>query len=297
MIISCVLPFLIAASFGAFAPPLSRRVRPGLAIWMLSAGGLALTICVVVALGVVAALGLGQLAPLARLGHWSPHRLGLNAPFQAWSTWTAVVLVVLATARAASSSWSQGRRLRAAWSTSRAAPAGLVVLADDEPYAYAVPGWPGRIVVSRGLLQSLDHSGRRALLAHEQTHLGEHHDLHHLAVAVATAVNPLLLRLPAALHLACERQADEVAAQTVGHRGTVARAITTAVGPHLQTLAWAASGADVPVRVAALLSPPRDNRMLSIALLIATIMAVAMSAASVLWLGHDLRSLVIVARY
>jgi hypothetical protein len=135
------------------------------------------------------------------------------------------------------------------------------------------------------------------LLAHEQTHLGEHHDLHHLAVAVATAVNPLLLRLPAALHLACERQADEVAAQTVGHRGTVARAITTAVGPHLQTLAWAASGADVPVRVAALLSPPRDNRMLSIALLIATIMAVAMSAASVLWLGHDLRSLVIVARY
>jgi Zn-dependent protease with chaperone function len=296
MIISCVLPLLIVASFGAVAPPLSRKVRPGLSIWMLSVGGLTLTICGVVALGVVAALGLGQLAPLARLGHWSPQTLGLNAPFQTWSMWTAVVLVVLAAARATSSSWAQGRRLRAPWSTSRAAPAGLIVLADDEPFAYAVPGWPGRIVISRGLLQSLDPAGRRAVLAHEQTHLAERHDLHHLAMALAAAINPLLLRLPAALQLACERRADEVAAQTVGHRGTVARAITTAVGPHIQTLTWAASGADVPVRVAALLCPPRDNRLVSSALLVATLGAVAMSTASVFWLGHDLRSLVIMAR-
>jgi Zn-dependent protease with chaperone function len=297
MIISCVLPLMIVASFGVVAPPLSRRVRPGLAIWMLSVGGLALTACGVVALGVVAALGLGQLAPLARLGHWSPQRLGLNAPFQAWSMWTAVLLVVLAAARAASASLAQGRRLRAAWTACRATPAGLVVLADDEPFAYAVPGWPGRIVVSRGLLVRLDAEGRRAVLAHEQTHVGERHDLHHLAVTVAAAINPLLLRAPAALHLACERRADEVAARTVGHRGTVARAITTAVGPHIQTLAWAASGVDVPVRVAALLSPPRDNLLVSSALLIATLGAVAVSAASVFWLGHDLRNLVIVARH
>lgn len=297
MIISCALPLLIVASFGAVAPPLSRKVRPRLAIWILSVGGLALTVCGVVAIGVVAALGLGQLAPLARLGHWSPQRLGQNAPFQAWSMWTAVVLIVVAAARAATSSWAQGRRLRAAWSASRAVQAGLVVLADDEPYAYAVPGWPGRIVVSRGLLHNLDPVARRAVLAHEQTHLRERHDLHHLAVALAAAINPLLLRAPAALQLACERRSDEVAARAVGHRGTVARAIATAVSPQIQTLAWAASGADVTVRVAALLSPPRDNRFVSSALLFATLGAVAMSAVSVLWLGHDLRNLVIFARH
>jgi hypothetical protein len=297
VIISCAFPVLVVALFGALAPPLSRRVRPRLAIWMLSAGGLALTVCGVVAIGVVAALGLGQLSPLARLGHWSPQRLGQSAPFQAWSMWTAAVLLVLAAARAATSSWAQGRRLRAAWAASRAAPAGLVVLADDEPYACAVPGWPGRIVVSRGLLHKLDPVGRRAVLAHEHTHLRERHDLHHLAVTLAAAVNPLLLRAPAALHLACERRADEVAARAVGHRGSVARAITTAVAPHIQTLAWAANGADVPLRVAALLSPPRDNRLVSSALLLATLGAVVMSAVSVLWLGHDLRNLVILARH
>ena len=296
MIISCVLPMLIVASFGAFAPPLSRRVRPGFAIWMLSVGGLALTACSVVALGVVAALGLGQLAPLAYIGHWSPQRFGLGAPFQEWSIWTAVVVVALVAIRVASVSWVQGRRLRAAWSVSRAAPDGLVVLTDDEPYAYAVPGWPGRIVISRGLLRRLDSAGRRAVLAHERTHLAEHHDLHHMAVAIATAVNPLLFRSRAALHLACERRADEVAAQTVGHREAVARAITAAVGPNLETFAWGATGADVAVRVAALLSPAWDDRLVSRALLIATVGAVAMSTASVLWLGHDFRNLVIMAR-
>lgn len=297
MIISCLLPLFMVALFGAVASPLTRRVRPRIAIWMLSVGSLALTVCGVVALGAVAALGLGQLAPVARLGHWSPERLGLGTPFQVWSIWTAVVLLALVAIRAANTSWVQGRRLRTAWSASRAAPNGLVVLADDEPYAYAVPGWPGRIVVSRGLLRRLDAPGRRAVLAHEHTHLAEHHDLHRLAVALATAVNPLLFCSRAALHLACERRADEVAARTVGHRGVVAKAITTAVGPHIETLAWAATGADVPVRVAELLSPPRDNRLVSSALLLATIGAVLTSTASALWLGHDLRNLVIMARY
>jgi beta-lactamase regulating signal transducer with metallopeptidase domain len=171
-----------------------------------------------------------------------------------------------------------------------------VVLADDEPYAYAVPGWPGRIVVSRGLLHGLDGSGRRAVLAHEQTHLSERHDLHLFAAAVATALNPLLFRSPAALSLACERRADEVAARTVGDRQAVARAITTAVWPQFSGPTWAVAGADVPVRVQALLSPPRHGRLVSTVLFIVVLLTVAASTASVLWLGHDLRSVFIAAR-
>jgi len=296
VIISCVLPLLIVAVFGALAPPLSRKVQPALAIWTLSAGGLVLTLCGVVALGIVAAVGLGQLAPLAHIGHWSPYRLGLDAPFQEWSVWTAVALVIAAATRAASTSWTQVRRLGAAWSASRAAPAGLVVLGDEEAYAYAVPGWPGRIVVSVGLLRILDAPSRRAVLAHEQTHLGERHDLHHLAAALAAAVNPLLIRSASALILACERRADEVAAREVGHRAAVAQAITTVVDPHCHAMAWSAAGRDVQTRVAALLSPPPDNRFVSSVLVIGTVVAMALSTVSVLWLGHDLRNVLIMAR-
>jgi hypothetical protein len=296
VIISCVLPVLIVAFFAAMAPSASRRVRPGLAVWMLSAGGLALTACELSAVGVVVAIGAGRMAPLARLGHWSSRAVGLDSPFQSWSIWAAVILLSVAVARAAIASWTHGRRLWAAWSASRAAPAGLVVLADDEPYAYAVPGWPGRIVVSRGLLEGLDASGRRAVLAHEQTHLRERHDLHQFAAAMAAALNPLLFRSPAALYLACERRADEAAARAVGDRQVVARAITTAVRPQLSGLKWAVAGADVPVRVQALLSPTRERRLASVLLFTLVLLTIATSIASVLWLGHDLRSVFISAR-
>jgi beta-lactamase regulating signal transducer with metallopeptidase domain len=146
------------------------------------------------------------------------------------------------------------------------------------------------------MLRNLDPTTRRAVLAHEQTHLTERHDLHRLAAVVAAAVNPFLCRAPAALDLACERQADEVAARTVGDRRSVVRAITTAVQPQVASLGWAATGADVPLRVAALLAPPDDNRMATRALAAATVGAVAVSAASIVWLGHDLRSVLIMAR-
>ena len=111
MIISCVLPVLIVASFGLIAPSASRKVPPRLAIWMLSAGGLALTVCGVVATAVVVALGIGQMAPLARLGHWSPQMVAVSVPFHGWPTWAAVILLTLAVARATTTSWTHGRRL------------------------------------------------------------------------------------------------------------------------------------------------------------------------------------------
>lgn len=297
MIISCAIPILVVAMYGVLAPPISRSARPLVAIWMLSAGALALAVCEVAALAVVVALGAGQLAPFARLGHWSARAIGMESPFQTWSIWIAAILLAALAVRTVRATWMQGRRLQSAWSASRAQPSGLVVLADDAPFAYAVPGWPGRVVVSRGLLRSLDRSGRQAMLAHEQAHLAERHDLHQFAATVAAALNPFLFASPAALNLACERRADEVAARVVGDRRVVARAIATAVHPQPGTVAWSATGADVPLRVEALLSPPRDNRLASTLLLVAVVLAVAGSTACVLWLGHDLRSVVIAARH
>ncbi|PJT49548.1 hypothetical protein CWI85_16830, partial [Streptomyces albidoflavus] len=92
------------------------------------------------------------------------------------------------------------------------------VLPDPEPYAYALPGRPGRIVVSRAMLESLDADERHALLAHEQAHLdGRHHRLL-LAVRLAACLNPLLRPLRSAVGYGAERWADEDAAMAVGDR-------------------------------------------------------------------------------
>jgi Zn-dependent protease with chaperone function len=296
VIISCFVPFAIVVAFGLLAPPLSRRVRPRLAIWILSAGGLLLTTCLLASVSVVVALGVGQLEPFAQLGHWSTRVIGMETPYKRWWIWTATVVLFLAISRAVVTIWSQGRRLSAAWSASQVSPGGLVVMDDTQPFAYAVPGWPGRIVVSRGLLRDLDGQGRRAVLTHEQTHLSERHDLHQLVTAVSTSLNPILFRSSAALRLACERRADEVAARAVGDRRAVARAIATAACPQVDTLVWQASGADVPFRVEALLSQRYENRITSVASLVAVALAVAGSAASVLWLGHDLHNVLVAAR-
>jgi hypothetical protein len=44
------------------------------------------------------------------------------------------------------------------------------------------------------------------------------------------------------------------------------------------------------------MSPRRESRLLSAVLLVSLVLAVAGSAASVLWLGHDVRSIFVAAR-
>ncbi len=61
----------------------------------------------------------------------------------------------------------------------------LAVLDDPAPVAYAVPGRPGRIMASTGLLRALDAGERRAVLAHERSHLRHRHHLHHAAGQLA----------------------------------------------------------------------------------------------------------------
>jgi len=55
--------------------------------------------------------------------------------------------------------------------------AGVTVLAHPAPAAYSVPGWRSRIVVSQGVFDRLTPSEVAAVIAHEQAHLRQHHDL------------------------------------------------------------------------------------------------------------------------
>ena len=96
------------------------------------------------------------------------------------------------------------------------------------PTAFAVPGRPGQIIVSQGMLDVLEPAQRRALIAHEQAHLDHRHHRYVLVAEAATRAVPLLHPLRRRVHFCTERWADEVAAGVVGDRRVVASAITQA---------------------------------------------------------------------
>lgn len=155
-----------------------------------------------------------------------------------------------------------------------------------EPYAFAVPGRPGRIVVTTALLRSLDPAQRRALLAHERAHLHHRHHIHQSMAHLAAAVNPVLYRLPAALELSCERWADEDAAR-VSRRDTVADALTrAATGSRLAgpAVVLAAAVTDVADQVGALRGPAPRLAVWRVALLLGLLAATAVAVAEAM---HD----------
>lgn len=162
-------------------------------------------------------------------------------------------------------------------------PAAPAVLPDTEPYAYALPGLPGRrgrVVVSTAMLACLDEGERRVLVAHEQAHLAARHHRCLLLAQLAARANPLLAPLREAVAYSAERWADEEAARVVGSRRTVARAVARAAlvsrhapAPGLVAFAQPGPGAGagagaqpgpgpgpVPRRVAALLAPEPPGR-------------------------------------
>lgn len=143
----------------------------------------------------------------------------------------------------------------------------LAVAPVETPQAFAVPGRPPRIFVTRGMLRALDPDERRALLAHERSHLREGHHRQRAAVEIAAALNPLLIPAREAVAFLVERCADEHAAAAVGSRTVAARSLATAA------LAGAAGGPAgalayqrlaVSARVAALqVAPLPERRLLS----------------------------------
>lgn len=166
----------------------------------------------------------------------------------------------------------------------------IAVLQTDEPIAYAAPGRPGCVVVSRGLLQELDAEERRVLFAHERAHLRQNHHRYLLVGALATAIVPMLGRLVDQLRLATERCADEAAVATMGgDREVVALSISKAA---LATTSFngtvgAFGGGSIPTRVEALLfeAPPWLGRRLMAVAMVVGVAAVASSSIQVhhLW--------------
>ncbi|ARF57510.1 M56 family metallopeptidase [Streptomyces gilvosporeus] len=299
MIVAVWIPLLIPLLAVPAARRLAAWLPPRAAAWLLAGCAAALAACATAALGLLAAAGALRLPAVAALGH-------LVLPLPGPDPDVTVPVACAAGALLAGCALAAGRRAlahRAGLRTARravgarAAAGDLCVLPDAAPDAYALPGRPGRIVVTAGMLRALAPDEREALFAHERAHLAGRHHLFLLTATLAAACHPLLRGLRAPLEYALERWADESAAVRVGDRALTARAIGRAAlaarpGAHRPGAALAATAGPVPRRVAALLAPGRPparprragRRLVGAALLC----CVVFSAASALEAATDL---------
>jgi Zn-dependent protease with chaperone function len=311
LLVALVLPWLLALLLAAGSSRLADRADPRLVVRLVPAAAVATATACGFSLSVVALLLLSHAAQLARLGRWSAAALPEHAVPWAWGlSVAAAVAVLLASAlthaaRVAHRLWlaeatCRDLAVRPAHAPALEALPGLAgggsveactVVAADEPDAYAVPGLRGCIVVSSGMLAALTPPQRRALLAHEGSHLTHRHHLWIQATEVAAAANPLLRRLPAVVRSAGEREADLDAVRAVGDAAVAAGAIASAAlarsrfrrsVPPVRELRLAATGGDVVRRVDLLLHarPPRGARAAAGALVAVTVAAVLSSGAS-----------------
>jgi len=226
-----LISLLFPLAAGALARGVSARVEPWLATWLMAGAALLLAGTSCGALGLLVLSPLVRMPWLAGLGHWSSTIVADAGLPGGWTSLVAAVALGAALLATLAFAVRRGRALADVRRHARALPGDggeLVVTGDAAADAYAVPGRPGRIVVSTGMLDVLDDLGRTALLAHERAHLNARHHWFTAASRLAAAANPLVRPLASAVEYSVERWADESAALAVGDRRLVARAIASA---------------------------------------------------------------------
>lgn len=231
MRISVYLPLFLSALCAAASPLLVRTLPPASAARGLAAGAATLAAASTVSLALLACTLAGYAPFVAEHGHWSSEALEGHDPVPAAVSVLAIAALLLGIAALRGTVLRRTRGVRMARAICRQCHQGggeLLVLADATPRAFAVPGRPGFIVASAGMLQVLDSSERRVLLAHERSHLQHHHHRWQLLADVAAALNPMLCFLRRDVAFALERWADEEAAAVVGDRDLAARSLARA---------------------------------------------------------------------
>jgi Zn-dependent protease with chaperone function len=224
MTIAVYLPLLLALPLWWAARPLAARGSPAVAA--RGQAGIA-------AVAAVSSTWSLVLLALTLFDDWPPlaalNRPGLNLPEPVpdpIGLAAALILLVLVVRLGADLRHRLGtqRRLRRIGDPRD----GLLVADWTEPMAVAVPGRPGHVLVTTGLLRELSADERRVVFAHEHAHLRHRHHMLVLVSAAAAAVNPLLIPARQAVGYLVERWADEEAAAEVGDRGLAARAVARA---------------------------------------------------------------------
>lgn len=267
MLVGVYVPFVVTVVLAVLGPRLVRRMPPRPAAWALACAALVTAVGWVGALALLAFTGVAQVPQVAAEGQWSVAALRAEDPvYRIVAAVSAPVPLVGVVSLVVAAVRQVCHLVRARRECARLpGDTELAVLDDDAPLAFALPGAPGRVVVSRGMLRCLGDSEREALLAHERAHLRGRHHLFQSVWRITAALNPVLRPLAVAGSFLLERWADEEAAERVGDRKVVAHAVgraalASAGAP--RPLAMAVTGGVVPQRVLALLAPPPARRNL-----------------------------------
>ncbi|MFE0384354.1 M56 family metallopeptidase [Streptomyces bungoensis] len=133
----------------------------------------------------------------------------------------------------------------------------MLVLEDEYPDAWWMPGHPPQLVVTTGALQRLTDHQLDAVLTHERGHARAHHDwLLHLSTALATGFPhiPLFAHFCDQTHRLVELAADDAASRRCGHLTTALALIE--LNQHRGVLSCASSRRLLGERVDRLLTPP-----------------------------------------
>lgn len=260
------LPLVLPLTALPIARLAEQHLHPRRAARLLATVAVILASCSLVCLGLLVVVGTAQLPGNPLPDGWSDAEVREAVPHDAFAGKASILALVVVTAACGFTVHRHYRFRARAHRALAGLPGGdVAVLPDDVPYAYALPGSPGRVMVSTALLDCLEPAEHRALFAHERAHLsGRHHRLL-LATRLAGCVNPLLWPLLGALVYSTERWADEEAARVTGDRRLTARAVGKAAlvsrpVPGGTTFAAFAAAGPVPRRVAALLGPVPPDR-------------------------------------
>jgi hypothetical protein len=301
------VPIAVSALAALCAWPLAERLPPRTATWLLTLSAVVMAGTSCAALGLIAMAAAMRLPVVDSLGGMSLPTVSQLDPDSLPVGVIAAGLFGAAALSAVRAAWLRIAALVGAHREARglAGDGQVVTIADDRVDAYAVPGRPGRIVITSGMLHALTEDEREVLLAHERAHVSGCHYLFTALVRLAAAANPLLRPLAAAVGYTVERWADERAAVVTGSRLLVARAIAKAAlaaadsPPRRARAATALAGltgspqlgraGSVPRRVDALLGPPPRRRIVLLAL---TISVLAVCGLAALDAAGDLHAMV-----
>jgi Zn-dependent protease with chaperone function len=237
-----------------------RAPTSGLLLWQalaLTAGVLAVQVAVTVALAPagdthVAAVsavvgGEGQL-------RWWSVLAGVAAVVVAGRLLSVLLGAVVRTVRAR----QENRRLVDLVATRNPLLPGARVVDHEVPLAYCLPGLRPRVVLSRGVLDLLREDEVRAVIAHEQAHVEQRHDLVVLPFVALGTTFPRVRGVRTAqeqVALLVEMLADDSAARR--HAPAVlARALYKVGAASVPSGGLGAGGDDVLLRATRLVCPP-----------------------------------------
>ena len=276
MSVDVYLPFVAAAAVGLFGVRIAGRLRPAQATWLLTCGAVVTSACSTTSLLLLVWALLGRFSVAASIGNWSGTLFRSRDPVSLGVSVSAAAVLAFVCLRTSRAMARHIRSIARAHRTCRRLPAALgelVVVTDDTVGACALPGRPGRIVVSRQMLSALSAPERAALFAHERSHLKHRHHLHRIAVAMAAAANPLLAAVPRATAYAMERWADDDAARCGAGSHIVTAALCRAIGQGSPPCSEPAR------RLAALRGPAQRGGWIVVTLSLASFLGLALMSA------------------